>query len=105
MAERTVSATEARVHFGDLLESVQRGDVVFVERAGKPVAVVVSAEEWHRRSDPLADRWAHSMAALDEFHDYLQGKYGPAGIGNVDIEEEIRAGREERARQIDDLLR
>jgi prevent-host-death family protein len=43
--ERRVSATEARVRFGELLDGVTTShDVVFVERAGKEVAVVVSVE-------------------------------------------------------------
>ena len=45
--ERRVSATEARVRFGELLDGVTaHHDVVFVERAGKEVAVVVSVEDW-----------------------------------------------------------
>jgi prevent-host-death family protein len=40
--KRKVSALEARRHFGRLLEDVSnRGDEVVIERAGKPVAVVI----------------------------------------------------------------
>jgi hypothetical protein len=37
--ERRVSATEVWVRFGELLDVTARHDVVFVERAGKEVAV------------------------------------------------------------------
>ena len=44
--ERRVSATEARVRFGELLDAVTaRHDVVFVERAGREGAVGVSVTE------------------------------------------------------------
>ena len=37
---KTVSATEARVHFGELLRGVtERGDTYLVERSGTPLAV------------------------------------------------------------------
>jgi PHD/YefM family antitoxin component YafN of YafNO toxin-antitoxin module len=40
MTERTISATEARVHFGELLDSVVHNlDIVYVQRSGVPQAV------------------------------------------------------------------
>jgi prevent-host-death family protein len=42
--KRTLSAVEARQKLGEILESVYyRGDEVVIERAGKPMAVVVPA--------------------------------------------------------------
>jgi prevent-host-death family protein len=47
--QRSVSATEARVHFGDLLQRLtQDEDVVVVERGGIPQAVVLSIGEYER---------------------------------------------------------
>ncbi len=44
---RKVSAGEARKRLGELLEGVfYRGDEVVIERAGKPMAVVISAERY-----------------------------------------------------------
>jgi prevent-host-death family protein len=44
---RTVSATEARVHFGEVLRGVvDKGETVVVERSGKPRAVVLSITEY-----------------------------------------------------------
>jgi prevent-host-death family protein len=45
--KRKVSAVEARKRLGELLEAVYyRGDEVVIERAGKPMAVVIPAERY-----------------------------------------------------------
>ena len=45
--KRTVSAVEARKRLGEILESVYyRGDEVIIERAGKPMGVVIPAERY-----------------------------------------------------------
>jgi prevent-host-death family protein len=42
--KRKLSAVEARKHLGEILEGVfYRGDEVVIERAGKPMAVVIPA--------------------------------------------------------------
>lgn len=103
MAERRISATEARVHFGELLDSVRQNmDVVFVERAGVPQVVVVSVDEWHRHTRNK-DPWA-KFAELIEEHDAYMAEALRTGevkdFGDIDVGELIRAGREER----DELL-
>ena len=103
--ERTLSATEARVHFGEVLDGVaQRGDIVFVERMGNLQAVIVSPEMW-KHSRVQEDPWERAGRLLRESDEYFAKKYGLDHFANFDVEEEIRAGREERARQIDDALR
>ena len=44
--KRRVSAVEARKRLGELLEDVHRGDEVVIERAGKPMAVMVPAKRY-----------------------------------------------------------
>ena len=45
--QRKVSAGEARKRLGELLEAVYyRGDEIIIERAGKPMAVVIPAERY-----------------------------------------------------------
>jgi prevent-host-death family protein len=45
--KRRISAVEARKRLGEILESVYyRGDEVIIERAGKPMAVVIPAERY-----------------------------------------------------------
>lgn len=41
----TLSANEAKTHFGDMLLKAQRAPIQ-INRNGKPVAVIVSAEEY-----------------------------------------------------------
>ncbi len=60
-ALRAVTATEAKTHFGRLLESSQHAPVV-VERQGKPVAVVMSAEQYDLLTGRTAPAW-RDMAA------------------------------------------
>ena len=45
--KRRISAVEARKRLGEILEGVHyRGDEVIIERAGKPMAVVIPAERY-----------------------------------------------------------
>jgi len=45
--KRTISAVEARKRLGEILESVYyRGDEVVIERAGKPMAVVIPSARY-----------------------------------------------------------
>ncbi len=47
--KRTISAIEARRNLGELLEGVfYRGDEIIVERAGKPMAMLVPIERYQK---------------------------------------------------------
>jgi len=61
----TMSATEARVHFGWLLRRVAEcGETVIVEHRGKPKVVFVSIPEYERLTGrSLAEAMAHDDAA------------------------------------------
>ncbi|MFN2496808.1 MAG: type II toxin-antitoxin system prevent-host-death family antitoxin [Pseudonocardiaceae bacterium] len=96
-AERRVSATEARVRFGELLDGVMaHQDVVFVERAGKEVAVVVSVADWQAACTGRADKWARANAMLAEYHERLQAEGAIERLRDFDVEGAIRAGRDDR---------
>ena len=66
--KRRISAVEARKRLGEILESVYyRGDEVVIERAGKPMAVVIPAERYEameRSRDRLFEliekNWEHN---------------------------------------------
>jgi len=46
---RMMSATDARIHFGELMRHVVEGqEPVIVERGGKPHVVVISVDEYER---------------------------------------------------------
>lgn len=95
--ERRVSATEARVRFGELLDGVTaHHDVVFVERAGKKVAVVVSVEDWEAARASRSDKWARANAMLAELHEQLRAEGAIERLKDFDVEGAIRVGREER---------
>ena len=51
----TMSASDAKNKFGELLEFARKGPVK-IERNGRPVAVVVSAEEF-ARMEAVEDAW------------------------------------------------
>jgi prevent-host-death family protein len=107
MAERTVSATEARVHFGKLLDSVtQKGEVVLVERAGVPLVAVVPINVW-KLFQQTNDPWAEALRDMEEHWEYMRKQREAGLIKEIDIDaaEIIRRGREERDEQLlGDLL-
>lgn len=45
--KNTMSASDAKNNFGDLLEDARKNPIT-IERNGRPVAVVISAEEFER---------------------------------------------------------
>lgn len=104
--ERRVSATEARVRFGELLDGVTaRHDVVFVERAGKKVAVVVSVEDWESACASRSDRWTRANAMLAELHERMRQDGTLDRLKDIDWTEVIHAGRAQRDQQLRDAVR
>jgi prevent-host-death family protein len=95
---RTISATEARVHFGDVLRGVtERGETILVERGGKPQVVVMSVQEYDRLrngQEKQDDWWDLVMRAQERF----RREWGDRPIPN--IERLIEEGRDERDEQI-----
>jgi prevent-host-death family protein len=90
-----MSATEARVHLGDVLRAVaERGETVFVERSGKPQAVILSVDEYKRlqacSGDREEDLWDRIDRARERFAEITKGKHIP------DADELIDGGRDER---------
>lgn len=97
MTERTVSATEARVHFGELLDSVARNlDIVWVQRAGVPQAVVVPVEVWKRHQEK-EDPWTAAARRMEAHWEYMRKQREAGLIKDIgpSTEEIIRAMREE----------
>ena len=105
---KTISATEARIHLGEVLDQVEtQGSRVVIERAGKPVAMLISIEDSRALNEPKTDiealierarRNRESIAAW-------RAKHRP-GEPFPDITEMIHEMREERdAQLLDNLLR
>lgn len=53
---KTQSATEAKTHFGEVLETAQK-EPVMIEKAGKKYAVVLSFEEYQRLASLENSYW------------------------------------------------
>jgi prevent-host-death family protein len=97
MAERVISATEARVHFGELLDSVKHNmDIVWVQRAGVPQVVVVPVEVW-KRHQQKEDPWTEAARRMEAHWKYMEEAQKAGRIKDVgpSTEEIIRAMREE----------
>jgi prevent-host-death family protein len=101
---RTISATEARIHLGDVMRAVvEKDETIIVERSGKPLVVFISIDHYRRLKDGTSDAedWlerAERVAARIQRE--RNGRPLP------DISEVIHDLREERdAQLVDDLLR
>ncbi len=91
--KRTVSALDARRRLGELLESVYlRGDEVVIERAGKPMAVVIPAERYALLEE--------SRARLFEMTDQIQRRNEgvPLTVITEEVEEAVSEVRRAHAR-------
>lgn len=98
--ERVLSATEARVHFGELLQRVtEQGETVVVERGGIPQAVVIGLPQYERMMARGAGRgWRETVSSAHErVLQELLGKPIPSP------EEMIQEARDERDEQLADL--
>ncbi len=102
--EKTISATEARIHFGELIRRVKEENQAYiVERGGEPYVVVLSAEEYERLTVArTGEEWNYPMRLAEESRRRaraeLQGRLLPP------IEETVREMREERDAQFDEAL-
>ncbi len=101
MMEKAISATEARVHFGELMRRVvERDESVIVERGGKPEVVILSIAEYKRLRKQNHDDWLERVDRLrEQIRQELSGRTLPPP------EEIIREMREERDAQLLDNLR
>lgn len=45
---KTMGSDEARLKWRDTLDAAQQGETTVVERYGKPIAAIVSHDEWQR---------------------------------------------------------
>ena len=97
-----VSATHARMHFGELLRTVQEeGETIVVERGGHAAAVILPVAVFERMGDEAESRdWRARIAAL---HRLWESDLGSHRL--PDAVELIRKSREERDAHLDEILR
>lgn len=88
---RHVSATTARVRFGELLDAVKdRGETVIVEKSGEPHAAVIPISEYRRLTRRVLPQefWDGTRRVAEELERNLAGRPYP------DVRELIDAGRD-----------
>ncbi len=62
---QSIAAKEAKIHFGELMDTVQR-EPVSIKKYGRPVAVMMSAEEYKQfKLERLRARLAIGEIQLD----------------------------------------
>lgn len=91
---RTVSATEARIHFGELMRiAVEHDETIIVERSGTPQVVIMPITVYDRLNDgrEQPEEWE---VLLDRAHDLIRQRHGDQTM--PDAAELIRLGREAR---------
>jgi len=95
--ERVVSATEARIHFGELMRQVvENQEPVIVERGGKSHVVVISIDEYERLlRGQQAEDWKNVVA---QARAQIQAELGERELPPP--EEILRQIREERDAQL-----
>lgn len=98
---RTMKATEARIHFGELMQRVVADqEPVIVERSGEPQVVVLSVAHYQRlqQAEAAQKRWQERVdRAQQVIAEDLQGRTLPA------VDDVIRQMREERDAELLDL--
>lgn len=101
--EKIVSATEARVHFGELLRQVaDEQQVIVVERGSRPQVVVLSLQEYERLKGQTVDyEWQALLAKANKLRTKIAARRGNTPLSPV--EEMIRQARETRDEFFDHL--
>ncbi len=101
--EKRVSATEARIHFGELIRKVKEEQQSYVvERSGEPYVVVVSVEEYERLKQEGKPDWQETLNRALELGAEIRARRG--GEPLPDSAEVIREMRAERTRQLVEAL-
>jgi prevent-host-death family protein len=97
---RTISATKARIHFGDVMKQAKIAPVI-VERDGKAEVVVISKKAYDQLV--MAKAQANLQRKIEDLHAKIRVEL--AGKSLPDPAELIRQGREERDEQLLNSLR
>ena len=92
--KRRLSAVEARKHLGEILEGVYyRGDEVVIERAGKPMAVVVPVLFYEREQRNRQADWDRLLAVTNQLAE--RNKDVPREVLEAEIDEALKEVRAE----------
>lgn len=98
---RTISATEARVHFGEIVRSAnETNQPIFIEKAGKEVAVLLSPYEYRRLVETKDDDWLELVQESQRI--FAKNRTSELERNAAEL---ICADRKERDAQLDEALR
>jgi len=102
--KRVVSATEARIRFGELMRRVvENQEPVIVERGGKPYVVVISVEEYNKlRAAQSKKAWRETLEEVLHLGAEIKARRKGQSL-TPPPEEVIRELREERDAQLTGL--
>ncbi len=97
---RVVSATHARIHFGELMRrAVESGETIVIERKGKPYVVVLSVQEYNRLQAAQGQpAWQDVLERIREARARIHARRGGKPVPPP--EDIIRGMREERSAQL-----
>lgn len=99
--EKVVSATEARIHFGQMMRRVtEEKQAIIVERSGQPQIVMISVEAYERLLAASLTRhtwWDQLHQVRERIAADLAGRTLPP------VDETIRQMREERDAELLDM--
>lgn len=98
--QKTISATQARIHFGEIMRQAKVGPVI-VERDGKAEVVVISKKAYDQLI--AATTRIDLQKKIDELHNRIRVEL--AGRSLPDFAEIIRKGRDDRDEQLLSSLR
>ena len=96
---KTISATKARINFGDVMKQAKIAPVI-VERGGKAEVVVLSKKAYDQLI--AAKDKTNLKKRIEELHAKIRAEL--AGRALPDLAEVIRQGREERDEQLNNSL-
>lgn len=86
MAERIMSATEARIHFGEVMRDVsERDEIVIVERGGTRKVAIISVELLERfRSGRNGDEGGDWFDRAMDSRERVRRAFGDQPIPDID---------------------
>ena len=101
--ERRMTATDARVHFGEVMRRVvEQGEQIIVERAGRPQVVILSVDAYEKmKTAQRREDWREALARAVQVGARVRARREGRPLTPPD--EIIRQMREERDAQFDSL--
>jgi prevent-host-death family protein len=94
-----VSATEARVHFGELMQNaIQHQQPIVVEKAGRPQVVIIAYDRYQQLVRDEKDDWRTLLArGHANVNSFRAGRELPSAV------EMVEEGRRARDEELSDL--